>query len=106
MAAEGDFWGLEEGERVPLREPVLVEEPLPDMDTVCVPERDTTGLLVRVAAPEVLFDTDTDAVWVVELVLVREAVCDSVVVVVPEEERDTEALSDHSALVEACAEPV
>jgi len=39
-------------------------------------------------------------------VLVRELVCDAVAVVVPEEETEMEAESDHSALVEGCAEPV
>ena len=39
-------------------------------------------------------------------VLVRELVWDPVAVVVPEEDTDTEALSDHSPLVDGCADPV
>lgn len=42
----------------------------------------------------------------VDPVLVREPVCDPVAVVVPEEESDAEALSDHCALIEGCADPV
>ena len=38
--------------------------------------------------------------------LVRDPVCDAVAVAVPEEDTETEALSDHSGLVEECAEPV
>ena len=38
--------------------------------------------------------------------LVRELVCDPVVVVVPEADTDTEELSDHSGLVDGCADPV
>lgn len=62
MAAEGDFCALELGEIVPLREPVLVEELLPEIEAFCVAERETTGVLLRVAAPEVLFDTEAEAV--------------------------------------------
>jgi hypothetical protein len=32
------------------------------METVCVPDLDTTELLDAVAAPEVLFETEADAV--------------------------------------------
>ena len=62
VPAEGELWGLELGETVPLRLPVLVEDPLPETETVCVPDLDTTELLDAVAAPEVLFDTEADAV--------------------------------------------
>ena len=62
MAAEGDFWALELGDTVPLRVAVRVEDPLPDTETVCVAERDTTALLENVAAPELLFDVETEAV--------------------------------------------
>lgn len=41
-----------------------------------------------------------------EAVLVRELVCDPVVVVVPEEETEGEGLSEHSAVTEVWAEPV
>ena len=37
-------------------------EPLPDGDAVCVTDLDLTALLVGVAAPELLFDTEADAV--------------------------------------------
>jgi hypothetical protein len=83
-----------------------VEDPLPDTETVCVPDLDTTELLDAVAAPELLFDTEADAVYVVDPVLVREAVCELLAVVVPEEDTETEAESDHSALVDGCADPV
>ncbi len=62
VAAEGDFCALELGETVPLREPVLVDEGLPDTELFCVAERETTGVLLRVAAPEVVFDTEAEAV--------------------------------------------
>ena len=62
MAAEGDFCALELGETVPLREPVLVDELLPDTELFCVAERETTGVLLRVASPELLFDTEAEAV--------------------------------------------
>jgi hypothetical protein len=62
VAAEGELWGLELGETVPLREPVLVYELLPDTELFCVAERETTGLLLRVAAPDLLFDTEAEAV--------------------------------------------
>jgi len=37
-------------------------EPLPDGDAVCVTDLDLTGLLVAVAAPELLFEIEADAV--------------------------------------------
>lgn len=49
-------------EVVLLREPVRDTEPLPDGVAVCVTDLDPTGLLVAVAAPELLFDTEVDAV--------------------------------------------
>ena len=62
VAAEGDFWELEVGHTVPLRVPDRLEDPLPDAETVCVTERDTTALLENVAAPELLFDIEAEAV--------------------------------------------
>lgn len=62
MGAEGELWGLELTETVLLREPVLVEEGHPDTETVCVPDRETMELLLSVAAPELLFDTEAEAV--------------------------------------------
>ena len=38
VAPEGEFWGLELADTVPLCEPVLVDEPLPDMEAFCVEE--------------------------------------------------------------------
>ena len=122
VAPEGEFWGLELADTVPLRQSLLVDEPLPDTEAFCVEERDTTALLLVVGAPELVFDTEgdgvavvdpvlvrdpvCDSVAVVDPVLVRDPVCDSVAVVVPEEDKETEALSDHSALVEGWADPV
>ena len=106
VAPEGEFWGLELAHTVPLREPVVVDELLPDTEDFCVEERDPTALLLAVAAPEVLFETEDDGVAVVEPVLVRDPVCDCVAVVVPEEDKETEGLSDHTALVEEWADPV
>lgn len=103
---EGDFWGLELVHTVPLRAPVRVDELLPERETVWVPDLEAIELLLSVAPAEVLFDTEADAVHVVDPVLVRDPVCDPVVVVVPEAERDAEGLSDHSALVEGWAEPL
>ena len=106
VAPEGEFWGLELADTVPLRQSLLVDEPLPDTEAFCVEERDTTALLLVVGAPELVFDTEGDGVAVVDPVLVRDPVCDSVAVVVPEEDKETEALSDHSALIEGWADPV
>ena len=83
-----------------------MEELLPDTEDFCVAERDTTALLDTVAPPELLFETEAEAVYVADPVLVRELVCDPVAVVVPDEDKETDALSDHSALVEGCADPV
>ena len=60
--AEGELSPVELSDPLPLRVPVRVEDPLADTDTVCVPERDTAELLVAVAAPELLFDVETEAV--------------------------------------------
>jgi hypothetical protein len=49
-------------EVVLLREPVRDTEALPDGVAVCVTDLDPAGLLVAVAAPELLFDTEVDAV--------------------------------------------
>lgn len=106
VAPEGELRELKLSDPVPLRVPVRVEEPLPETEPVCVTVRDTTVVLEAVGAPELVFETEGDAVYVVEPVLVRELVCEPVVVVVPEEERETEGVSDHSALVEGCADAV
>ena len=62
VAAEADFWGLELAHTVPLRVPVRVDELLPEGDTVWLPDLDPAGLLLKVAAPELVFDTEDDAV--------------------------------------------
>lgn len=62
VAAEGDFCALELGETVLLRVPVRVDELLPDTETVWVPDLETAALLLGVAAPEPLFDTEAEAV--------------------------------------------
>ena len=59
---EGVAPPVELNEPVPLREPVLVDELLPDTETVCLTERDTPGLLDAVGAAEPLFDPEAHIV--------------------------------------------
>ena len=104
VGADGELWGLELGESVPLRVAVLRDEPLREGDTVCVVDRETRGLLLKVAAAELVLETEDDPVYVVVPVLVRELVCDCEEDDVPEEDTETEEESDHSELVEGCGE--
>ena len=104
VAAEGEVWGLELGESVPLRVALMRDERLREGDAVCVVDRETTELRLKVAAPERVFETEDEAVCVVVPVLVRELVCESVGDDVSEEETETEGDSDHSELVDGYGE--